>query len=127
MPIYHTLGTLPRKRHVAFRRPTGELLHEHLMGNQGFQGQSSLLYHLRPPTALKAVQEVAPIVLAEAEPSTPRPRHLRTSALPAGGSPTLDRKPLLFNDDVVLWSVRPDVQDIHGRGYLHGSAKQATW
>ena len=42
------------------------------------------------------------IHLEEAEPSTPRPRHLRTSGLPAGGSPTLDRQPLLFNDDVAL-------------------------
>ncbi|MBW2459352.1 MAG: homogentisate 1,2-dioxygenase, partial [Deltaproteobacteria bacterium] len=90
-----------------------ELLHEHLMGNQGFQGQSSLLYHLRPPTALKAVEPMAPIHLEEAEPSTPRPRHLRTSGLPKGGSPTLDRQPLLFNEDVALWSVRPDRQDEH--------------
>jgi homogentisate 1,2-dioxygenase len=113
VPIYHTLGALPRKRHIAFRSPEGRLFHEHLMGNQGFQGQSSLLYHLRPPTALKSVEPMRPIVLEEAPHSTPRPRHLRTSELPTGGSPTVDRVPLLFNDDVMLWSVRPDQQDEH--------------
>jgi len=125
MPIYHTLGTIPRKRHVAFRTPTGELLHEHLMGNQGFQGQSSLLYHLRPPTALESVEPLKPIALQEAEPSTPRPRHLRTSALPTGGSPTLDRTPLLFNEDVALWSVRPDKQDDHF--YRNGIADELVY
>ena len=50
MPYYHSLGKIPRKRHVQFRRKTGELYHEELVGTQGFAGASALVYHLYPPT-----------------------------------------------------------------------------
>ena len=50
MPIYHTMGTIPRKRHIAFRRPDGGLYAEQLVGHEGFTGTSSLLYHVHPPT-----------------------------------------------------------------------------
>jgi homogentisate 1,2-dioxygenase len=53
MPIYHALGTIPRKRHTQFRKPDGELYHEELIGNLGFSGLSSLLYHLRRPTQVR--------------------------------------------------------------------------
>ena len=52
MPIYHQLGTIPRKRHIVFRRPDGGLYAEELMGHEGFVGTSSLLYHTPPPTKL---------------------------------------------------------------------------
>lgn len=50
MPVYHSLGQIPHKRHVQFRRPNGELYHEELVGTQGFSGVSALVYHLYPPT-----------------------------------------------------------------------------
>ncbi|MCG6923770.1 MAG: homogentisate 1,2-dioxygenase, partial [Acidobacteria bacterium] len=50
MPIYHQLGEVPRKRHVAFRKEDGGIHYEELVGNKGFTGPSSLLYHLRLPT-----------------------------------------------------------------------------
>jgi len=56
MPIYHRLGRVPPKRHVAFRKPDGSLYPEELVGNKGFLGLSSLLYHLRLPTAVKELR-----------------------------------------------------------------------
>lgn len=53
MPIYHTQGTLPSKRHVVVRQSNGNLLQEELVGTQGFGGMSSLVYHLYPPTRVK--------------------------------------------------------------------------
>ena len=50
MPVYQQHGKIPHKRHVQFRRPTGELYHEELVGTQGFAGASALVYHLYPPT-----------------------------------------------------------------------------
>ena len=38
MPFYHTLGTIPRKRHTVFRKPDGGLYAEELMGHEGFVG-----------------------------------------------------------------------------------------
>jgi len=52
MPFYVQRGRIPAKRHVAFRKEDGSIYSEHLMGNLGFTGLQSLLYTLRPPTAV---------------------------------------------------------------------------
>jgi homogentisate 1,2-dioxygenase len=53
MPFYHKLGNIPQKRHTVFRKQDGGLHHEQLFGTIGFDGMSSLLYHLHPPTVVK--------------------------------------------------------------------------
>lgn len=55
MPIYHHLGKFPAKRHTQFRKPDGSLYHEELFGTIGFDGMSSLLYHMHPPTQVQAI------------------------------------------------------------------------
>lgn len=50
MPIYHKLGKIPAKRHTQFRKPNGNLYYEQLFGTIGFDGMSSLLYHIDRPT-----------------------------------------------------------------------------
>lgn len=57
MPRYHTLGQIPKKRHTVFRKPDGGLYQEELYGTLGFSGMSSLLYHLYPPTRVRAIDE----------------------------------------------------------------------
>src|SRR5882724_11584867 len=113
MPIYHTMGQIPRKRHIAFRRPDGGLYAEELMGHEGFTGNSSLLYHTHPPTTVKSVRRVCETKF-EADPDeTLRHRHFLTARAKAGGSPTLDRIPLLFNNDIAMLYVEPTVADEH--------------
>jgi len=53
MPFYHKLGNIPHKRHTVFRQPNGNIYHEQLFGTIGFDGMSSLLYHIKPPTVVK--------------------------------------------------------------------------
>ena len=53
MPFYQKRGNIPNKRHTIFRKENGELHHEQLFGTVGFDGMSSLLYHLQPPTIVK--------------------------------------------------------------------------
>lgn len=55
MPIYHRLGKIPQKRHTQFNKPDGSLYHEQLFGTIGFDGMSSLLYHINPPTMVKEI------------------------------------------------------------------------
>ena len=55
MSYYFKLGEIPHKRHTQFRQPDGSLYHEELMGIHGFTGDKSLLYHLRPPTAVERI------------------------------------------------------------------------
>lgn len=55
MPYYHKLGKIPHKRHTTFKKPTGEYHYEQLFGTIGFDGMSSLLYHLHRPTQVKEI------------------------------------------------------------------------
>jgi homogentisate 1,2-dioxygenase len=57
MPIYHKLGKFPQKRHTTFKKENGELHYEQLFGTVGFDGMSSLMYHLHRPTMVKEVSE----------------------------------------------------------------------
>jgi homogentisate 1,2-dioxygenase len=68
MPIYHKLGNVPHKRHTQFRKPDGSLYAEELVSTEGFSDAYSLVYHLYPPTLVKAIGEpvnVAPKVAVE--------------------------------------------------------------
>ena len=99
MPVYHSLGKTPRKRHQIFRKgPDGALYTEELMGNMGFVGPSSLLYHVHPPTAIRAVRTLGDVALKPAPARPLKHRHFRTAGLTAPGN----RVPLLFNTDVTL-------------------------
>ena len=55
MPRYHTLGTIPPKRHTIFKSEEGHYYYEELFGTIGFDGMSSLLYHTHRPTQVKAL------------------------------------------------------------------------
>ncbi|MGH9244226.1 MAG: homogentisate 1,2-dioxygenase [Acidimicrobiales bacterium] len=100
MPYYRRIGEVPPKRHTQFRRPDGGLYAEELMGEEGFNSDSSLLYHRNPPTVLIDVQpaEVPAQALQANMPLLPR--HLKTAKLSAGGDMVLGRQLLLGNDDV---------------------------
>jgi homogentisate 1,2-dioxygenase len=113
MPIYHTLGAIPRKRHTAFRKPDGGIHAEELMGHEGFVGTSSLLYHVHPPTTVKSARRVKEITWEADDDTSLRHRHFLTARAKKGGSPTLDRTPILFNQDIAMLYVEPDEQDAH--------------
>ena len=55
MPFYHHLGKMPHKRHTTFKKPDGGYYYEQLFGTIGFDGMSSLLYHVHRPTQVKEV------------------------------------------------------------------------
>src|SRR2546423_12981646 len=108
MPDYHKLGKIPKKRHIAFRRPDGCLYSEQLVGHEGFTGTSALLYHIHPPTTVKSVKRLKETRLEADDDKALRHRHFLTSKAKKGGSPTLDRVPLMFNQDVAMLYVEPD-------------------
>ena len=107
MPFYHKLGKFPHKRHTAFRRESGEIYHEQLFGTVGFEGMSSLLYHLNPPTAVKEIlgeRNLVPEVVSE--------KSLKAKSLEGFAvEPTDDfidsRVPVLVNSDVQLILAAP--------------------
>ncbi len=111
MPFYHRLGRLPAKRHTAFRDAEGKLLQEEVMGNKGFSGPSTILYHHNLPTAIRSSKVLKRIELQAEEDPTLRQRHLRTGSLEAPGSAVLDRVPVLFNSDITMSISTPDKAD----------------
>jgi homogentisate 1,2-dioxygenase len=107
MPIYHSLGVIPPKRHTVFRKPNGDLYAEELVSTEGFSSLYSLVYHCHPPTIVKAIGEPYSV-----EPKIAREKHLRhTSLLGFNIKPEEDylksRKPVLVNNDLHISLAAP--------------------
>jgi homogentisate 1,2-dioxygenase len=123
MPIYHTLGQVPKKRHTVFRKPNGGIYAEELMGHEGFTGTSALLYHTHPPTTVKSVKRLCETAF-EADPNRAlRHRHFLTAQAKKGGSPTLARTPLLFNPDIAMLYVEPDQAPVKQDPHFYRNAQ----
>jgi len=72
MPYYVSAGVIPHKRHTQFHKANGELHSEQLFSTEGFSNDSSLLYHLYPPTVITSTDipfdvkpELDPLVLLQ--------------------------------------------------------------
>ncbi len=111
MPIYKQLGRVPRKRHIALRGEDGRLLPEELIGNEGFTGLASLVYHLHNPTQVKNVRLLKCLDWKPEPERLVRHRHFLTKRVETGPSVVFDRVPLLFNADVALALVNPRQND----------------
>ena len=108
MPYFRSVGNVPPKRHLRVPGPDGTLLFEELMGEEGFAGESSLLYHRRSPSAIVAAKD-EDAAAVELLPNAPLlPRHIRTPQLPKGGDPVTGRQVVLGNDDLTLSWVAAD-------------------
>ena len=119
MPFYHRLGSIPRKRHIQHPKPDGGIYQEHLMGNYGFTGPASLLYHIHPPTAVLRTEHLRNWVYEEEDHPMLRMRHVMTAQLHAAGSPVMDRVPIFFNNDCAICYSKPNVNDDYW--YRNGS------
>jgi homogentisate 1,2-dioxygenase len=108
MPMYHTLGQVPHKRHTQFRRPDGKLYTEQLMGSRGFSGRSSLMYHHNMPTQAKEIRKVQDCSVAYATEQGLRHYHFKTKGLTKSGDPVSGRVVLLHNNDVSMAIAVPD-------------------
>ena len=107
MPIYHTLGQIPAKRHTVFRKPDGALYAEELVSTEGFSSMYSLVYHTHPPTIVKELGTPYSV-----EPKIAREKHLRhTSLLGFNIKPQKDylesRKIVLVNADLQISLAAP--------------------
>jgi homogentisate 1,2-dioxygenase len=107
MPFYHKLGKIPPKRHTVFKNSEGGIYHEQLFGTIGFDGMSSLLYHIQPPTAvIKIVQQksVAPEIGLD---KNMQMRSLQGFNVEAKDDFLESRTPMLVNSDVYIELAAP--------------------
>lgn len=107
MPIYHSLGEFPQKRHVQFRKSDGTLYYEQLFGTIGFDGMSSLLYHVHRPTQVKEILSKVDVSPKVSEEKTIRSRKLIGFNAPAEDDFLDSRKPLLVNSDILIGVAAP--------------------
>lgn len=99
MPIYHTLGNIPHKRHTVFKSGSGNYYYEQLFGTIGFEGMSSLLYHVHRPTMVKEINRsysVAPEIAVE---HNMKAYNLNGFAIQPEADYLKSRKPVLVNSD----------------------------
>jgi homogentisate 1,2-dioxygenase len=114
MSYYVRVGDVPRKRHIWHRGPEGNRLAEELMGQQGFNGSSSLLYHRHSPSAITGVEPVqlARSALTANDPLLPW--HLRAPSLTDGGDLVTGRQLLLGNTDIgICWASADETSELY--------------
>jgi homogentisate 1,2-dioxygenase len=107
MPIYHKLGNIPPKRHTQFENPNGGLYYEQLFGTEGFNGHSSLSYHIHRPTQIKEILKSYSV-----EPKIAIGKNIKSLLLKGFDLKTQDdfldsRKDLLINKDCVIGLAAP--------------------
>ena len=100
MPSYHTLGQIPHKRHTQFRKPDGGLYAEQLFSTEGFSSDSSLLYHVFPPTDIIQVGEPYSVQPVVAEEKMLKHRSFQGFKVQPEKDYLSSRKAVLVNNDV---------------------------
>ena len=112
MPFYHALGNIPHKRHTIHKSPEGNFYYEQLFGTVGFDGMSSLLYHVHRPTQVKEIvgaKDVTPKIALEKN-----MRSLRLKGFEV--APVADhlesRKPILVNSDLQIVLSAPTAKKV---------------
>lgn len=112
---YHSLGQIPHKRHIQFRKPDGSLYQEELFSTEGFSDTYSILYHCNPPTQIVQVGDpysIAPNVVFDKQ---LKPRSLKGFQLTPEDDYLKSRKPVLVNDDckIILAAPRNSMTDYY--------------
>ena len=115
MPFYHTLGQIPPKRHTQFAKADGvgdgqpgALYYEQLFGTVGFDGMSSLLYHVHRPTMVREVLDSVDMTPKLAVEKNMLARKLIGFNVPVNCTDFLDsRTPLFVNNDLIFGLAAP--------------------
>lgn len=113
MAHYHSLGTIPHKRHTQFRKPDGSLYSEQLFSTEGFSDDYSLLYHCYPPTMITKTDEPVDVSPTVAEEKMLKHRSFEGFKLKPQKDFLNSRKAILVNNDchIVLAAPQQSMTD----------------
>lgn len=104
---YYSLGAIPQKRHIQFRKPDGSLYSEELFSTEGFSDLHSLLYHINPPTQIVQVGDpysVEPKIVFDKQ---LKHRSLKGFRIKPEADYLKSRKPILVNKDCKISLAAP--------------------
>lgn len=107
MPHYFSLGKIPRKRHVVFKKPEGGLYAEQLVSTEGFSDTYSLVYHCYPPTLVDRIEESYSVAPEIAVDQNMQHRSFNGMDLPACDGFLESRVPVLVNKDLCISLAAP--------------------
>jgi homogentisate 1,2-dioxygenase len=107
MPFYHSLGKIPHKRHTVFKNPEGGIYYEQLFGTIGFDGMSSLLYHVQPPTAVLEITQKKSVAPEIGMDKNMQMRSLQGFNVEAKDDYLESRTPMLVNSDCYIELAAP--------------------
>ena len=112
---YHSLGKIPEKRHIQFRKPNGELYSEQLFSTEGFSDNYSLLYHTHPPTQIVQVGDPYSVAPKTIHDKQLKHRCLNGFSIKQEDDYLQSRKPVLVNNDckILLSAPRKSVTDYY--------------
>lgn len=124
MPFYHTLGQIPPKRHTQFPKPNADgLYYEQLFGTIGFEGMSSLLYHVHRPTMIREVLDSVDVTPKLAVERNMLARKLIGFNVEPADDFLESRVPLLVNNDLIFGLAGPR-QSLTGYFYKNADADE---
>ncbi|MCB0646891.1 MAG: homogentisate 1,2-dioxygenase [Saprospiraceae bacterium] len=107
MPFYHSLGQIPAKRHTQFRKKDGSLYYEQLFGTIGFDGMSTLMYHIHRPTMVQNIvgqKDLTPKVAIEKD---IKARLLHGFQIESASDFLDSKKTLFVNKDIYIGLASP--------------------
>jgi homogentisate 1,2-dioxygenase len=107
MPYYYKLGEIPHKRHTQFRKPDGGLYSEQLFSTEGFSNDSSLLYHVQPPTQIIKTEKPVDVSPKIAEERMLSHRSFEGFNIKPAKDFLESRIPVLVNNDVHIVLAAP--------------------
>jgi len=107
MPFYLSQGEVPPKRHIQHQGPGGGHYYEEHISRKGFSDIYSNVYHVHPPTRVSRVGEFRPIDRSPSDEGIHRHHHLETFRFGPGGNWIDSRRPIAFNDDILLSTAAP--------------------
>ena len=110
MPIYHKLGKIPPKRHTQFYREPNALYYEQLFGTIGFDGMSSLMYHIYRPTAVVEVISEEDVVIPVGVEKSIKARMFEGFKISSEKDFLESRKVLLYNNHLNISLASPTNQ-----------------
>jgi homogentisate 1,2-dioxygenase len=108
MPHYHTLGSIPHKRHTQFRKPDGKLYAEELFSTEGFSNDYSLMYHCHPPTEIIGTDDAYDVSPIPAHDTLLKHRSFEGFKIQPKADFLASRKAVLINNDCHIVLAAPE-------------------
>ncbi|MAE08242.1 MAG: homogentisate 1,2-dioxygenase [Bacteroidetes bacterium] len=107
MPHYQIRGEVPKKRHIVFEKPNGDLYSEEVVSAEGFSDIYSIVYHNHAPTKVLKIDKPLDVIPEIAVSNNLQNRSFNGFSIQPEDDYLKSRRIVLTNDDVNLILAAP--------------------